>query len=974
MQYVTQSELDALAADANASILPLVNAIIAASRADPTKPVFESANFYDKYLYGPPVNLYVNSLAYPQPTYSFTPVVSVNLIPGGATYDGSGNYTLPTAIAAAGDYNLVLGANDVSMTIQVASPFVANYTTNNLYLAVGTALTFQGTAGQPVTATLARSNTNWLNELNRIRGDALALFLGIGNPPAAYAGAEKLFQNPSMVSSGPWIVGVNDNDTYPLVTYLNLKGVLLGGLNGTPFSIFKSVGFLAAPIPSGFSVDTALLASGSSPSSNNYTMTGTGTLKLTWHIPFTNNVSTPSTSDFTVTLTGIGSPTLSIIPNPSGVTGQYILLAKTSASVSAGGSFTFAITISSSFNLIPAGQFYDSGGFYHLAGDFSVANWHYQTGSSNDIQFWGETSTGIDIQGVPGAAVTAIISRATLNNNPTLNGLTAALVYSTASTAVSVWGLHPTAGTSEIACAGLPGTAAFSLNGATGQPAWMLSDPTVKGIWLATTLPAPANNVFIDQDIPPYIGRVAADAMDTAYGMPDNDVAVAGNAGCDGTTAHPWASTMRQTAPTTLKSDKINPTTPGITTRAARWLTRRDTDFIPADMGFNTNWLVTYYPNQVLSAGGLSYYNVTVPPTTTGVKIRLVAVNTGAIGWRSGSFGYGTPLGVNLPIFVKQTSFATPSSYDFTKGDNTVTIDPDGGGSYLALVVNNGFNFTVQNNTAGDVAFDVVVEIDNASFARNYFPRAGVAECFSYNLDGTPGAFAQYNVPARTNANGTKPIPKSGYCIFTLRATRLPVDNGFGIATVPASGPALTITIGQNKWSGMTPTFTPLGITVTIPATARDSGDVSVFIPVLGGNELVYQCSSQVMLEAFANFQPIFFNTMYAQGQAPFNDNFGFCQPNAMFFQYALSFLNSMEVSYAGWASPKGRSVPYDDDVPSVVVFPLFRELYDDLVSVLALAGGQLGGGNFTTGAGSSGGAGDAGNQGAGGDSGSEML
>src|SRR5260221_14631081 len=52
---------------------------------------------------------------------------------------------------------------------------------------------------------------------------------------------------------------------------------------------------------------------------------------------------------------------------------------------------------------------------------------------------------------------------------------------------------------------------------------WQLSDVTVKGVWVANTLPVPAVNVFLDQDLPPYIGN----------GMPPGNlngiIGVAGN-------------------------------------------------------------------------------------------------------------------------------------------------------------------------------------------------------------------------------------------------------------------------------------------------------------------------------------------------------------------------------------------------------------------------------------------------------------
>jgi hypothetical protein len=1141
MNYITQAELDALAADANAVLLPIVNAIHAQFYTTPGAPFLNNA--YSKWQSalasgiisedinpGIPVN--------PQPPYSFAPVVSVPLVSPTAVYDGSGNYSL--TVASAGDYNLVLGANDISMTVPPPTvvslwgegAFIYDYSTNNLHLTAGTTVTFQGLSGMPVTVTLALSTSNHLCELNRIRGDAMALLLGFNG--AAFPGGESLYLNTASVNSGPWVVGVSDDDTYPLhYTAIPYRGALRGELTravevfsgggfvteywATGLPLFKEVDFVAADMPAGLTIDTALRVVLAGDGVFNYTLSGSGTLKLTSWLHFICS-GTPTTADFVVVASGVTAPSLSIINDPLGGVNHYILIGSSSTSISSSGSFTYYIGL----NLIPRGSSYDGSGHYTVAGNFSGwdgvplhcygTDWTLNTGGAGGHIIVAADATSITIGGPPSSAISDTLTRnATLAYTIANVALTADMVFSTASTQVVVNGLHPASAVKAILCVDVPDGDAFSLNGTVAEHVWILSDPSVKGIWTAITLPSPGNNVFIDADIPPYIGKIVSAFESSELGPIYLNIAVAGNGMMIGRqspnpSAAPWASSMRQAAPIQLSPttetlvDGVNSVKPGITTRAAKWLTRRDTDFVPWNLGFNASRAqmaaptVTVYRNRIVAGGALNYYNIAVSPSITKIYLRLVQAGT-VPGWKwnagTGVWQWGEPLAVALNILVKQSGYPTlPVGFDFQTTNNEVTIDPDGGGSYLATVSGTGFAFAVYNTGVGAVEYDLYTEMDIGVPERNYFPpatpyfdvtktyadkepaqigdgnaytsKAGgntgntppnatwwtardladAAECFSFNINGTPGNFSQF---AGTWGNGdpisAKPIPKMGYCIFSVRATRLPILNPNGISYVPLSGPALTITLGQNIYNAgaNTTTFTPLkladgttNLTISIPATARDSGDVKVFLPVVGGNELIYQCSAQIMLEAWANFQPIFWNRMYGTGQSPFKDQpegsetLLYSQPVPTFFQYALSFRNMMAVSKAGWAWPKpeilyptgtqlwdaAKTYALDDfakdaldvgyqsqqagnlnhalsdpvwwseavtnvlkyPIQSSVVFPLFRELYDDLANVLTLIGGQLGGGNVTTGAGGTGGAGDDGNEGAGGDGGGPMI
>jgi hypothetical protein len=406
-----------------------------------------------------------------------------------------------------------------------------------------------------------------------------------------------------------------------------------------------------------------------------------------------------------------------------------------------------------------------------------------------------------------------------------------------------------------------------------------ISDSTVKGVWIANTLPVPGNNVFVDQDMPPYVGELAQSGAAYLYEGIDRQmiVAVAGN-DLVGIT-EPLASTMRQAAyvvggyynyyfAPVPGNKNWGVSQPGITPRPTKYLVVRNTDFVPFNYGFNPNDTESIYSNQIATMDGSpNYYGIYFSGTYAAVKIRLVASGTGNVGWKGGVFTYGQELPYGLQIFVAKGE----NNYvaDFSKTDNEVTIPTDGGGGYLASAITaGGLNFWVVNtNPTADMSYDLVIELDFADNPqRQYFAPSGTgdAECFSYCLDGTPAQSLnfQYN---------PKPVPQNGYCIFKVRATRLPIMNSAGISVTPSSGDEIVVTLGQNKLqeSGntvFTPFYTENGLdifTVTIPADARDSGDIDVFWPVLGGNELVWQCGQG----SIANASVSQLGTGYIKGQ-----------------------------------------------------------------------------------------------------------
>ena len=1052
MQYVTQTEMDALAALANTKLLPVVNAALAADSYYGPQGLWGcydyGANFfYDKSVAG---LLHYQTCSYclsPQPNYSFAAPAhpNVNLVAGTAVYDAAGNYTL--TVADAGEYNFKLGTNDKTLAVPGDGwnsggptdygPFLYRYNTRNLWLPAGTAVVFKGTAGKPVTAWLAQSEDNLLTEFNRIRGDAMALYLGLGlsldaaRPVLAWPGGESIYHNPGALVSGPWVVGINDPERWPLPTGQN--GVLLGSVPSTTANttgaqaslcLFDAVEFWSAKPPSADGVGAQPLAmlvvagtvaveitGGANFTLRLWATTG-GHLKLAVTFGFTmgaySNSASPPTAD-----------SLAFTMSPAFAAGWTLVstgLITTYGVNSAGYAFTgtYEADISEGTNDLTFSFTPPAGGDWHLLA--------------------GHVAGGTTVNGVLGTANGSLLVGGR-PGTPLLNP------------PVAVPALHPTATVYKVAAASLVGDGLLVGTNVLAGPGvvtvgqlfsanqWVLADQSFTGIWVAKTLPVPGVNVFLDQDMPPYIGQLVGVNWLQGYATRFTDGMVAVDPQQLGL-PNPLASTVRQANPDNLAENAppgIKMVTPGLASaRPTKWLVRRDTDLEPWNLGVNFNL------NMAWGTTSGEQTDVAVGDGATLVLVRLV--KRGSMpGWQAGVFQYGEPVVDDLgdpltfQMCVNTAGNPTPDNCDFTTDTNEVNITgaagSDGGAGYLATLLNGGCAVAVVNNvvqaqsaavaaagsgytplatvalTGGTLApggqpatfklavdahgaitaavlaargnytvaptspcgfsggggsggqltvvmgaapfdgFDIYTEVQYGTPQRVYFPLA--AESFRYCLDGKPGVMVQCQGNFATSSFlSSKPIPGSGYCIYALRATRLPVlTNGYSI--VPMAGPELPVTVGQWQFnSDNTTTFVPLKnpdgstLVLTIPANARDSGDVAVFLPVLGGNELVYQGSAAVQLEAWVNWQPIWFNRMFGRGPFPYDARYagsGLFGPAPTVFQHAGAFVNAFDVRLPGWNLPAPAPAGYTQTTPAVAVFPLARTLYTDLMALLNL-------------------------------------
>ena len=789
------------------------------------------------------------------------------------------------------------------------------------------------------------SSANWLKELNRIRGDYWNLIFTAG------LGADEILLSPDNIVSGPWVVGVNDPVTFPMTQWHfnnyyfsqpvyqeNLVGSLPAGVVDACI-IFRAVRFYYASddAADGVTISTGRIVQLQYPDaatdfSLNYVAARAGSwnVKIAWQFQWTGGgdpPALPAISGFAFTVTG-------------GAAIDWQTTERDAFNNSANSDIT---------PFLPVGN-----NFYILRGEFTM-----------DVPVGSGT---VEI-----TATTVPTGFAMLTPN-----VSSFIEYSAFSDSTESNGIHPTSAVRCIAGADQPADSNFQLNSVYADASWRV-DPSVKGVWVANTLPVPGQNVFLDQDLPPYVGTYMSNfngagqliAVSATLGWGGEHL---DNPPADGGQPEEFKtrfdSSMRQQA--LLRNGDYMVTIGGITfdtgdpkynlisescqPQAAQWLVRRDTDFVPFDFGLNVASTGFYGPalavadptNTRLSVN--YYHSYSLDATVRAVKIHLVAAGSTTVGWKDGQFQYGDDLATKLKIYVQPNGSFPLTSYDFATTNNEVTIDgtrnSDGGMHYLAALIADGaLNIAVQNLSSADVEYDLILEVEYApNLHRQYCPAH--MECFSYVIDGS------LPLPSYYPGAIVKPVPQSGYCIFKVRATRMPVQNSAGISITPASGAEINVMLGQNRLAadntlsfapfmddiispGAGDTGTGAGDTdmgaggsgqpamITIPANARDTGDMDVFIPVLAGNELVWQCDDDVIVEAWANWQPIFFSSQY-----------GTTSPYSAFvataFQYCLEFANRFDLRISNYPV-------FSEASRAKVQFPPSIEIYKDLEACLSL-------------------------------------
>lgn len=87
------------------------------------------------------------------------------------------------------------------------------------------------------------------------------------------------------------------------------------------------------------------------------------------------------------------------------------------------------------------------------------------------------------------------------------------LILAEGSTRSTVTVIHPGSAGRKVVIDDVAAVETFTLNTEQGIDYLELTTPEIRGIWVARTLPSPAVNSFVDQDIPPYVQRIVNYAL-----------------------------------------------------------------------------------------------------------------------------------------------------------------------------------------------------------------------------------------------------------------------------------------------------------------------------------------------------------------------------------------------------------------------------------------------------------------------------
>ena len=923
MSQVLQSDMDALAQAANDVLLPVINSQIDGLGCIDSNIYDVSAGDY----------IYYDVTVVPQPPYSFPQNTFTNLISSSAVFDGSGKYVY--TISTTGYYQVLIGSGEYFETTDQSS-YINFYDlmtprSNRLYLTSGKTITISGTIGASVKSKISVYNS-WLFELNRIRGDLMAVLAGgshgaytvpssglLGVP--LYSFGTPLFMAPQAVCSGPWLVYVNDPSQYDMGKY---NGILYGTFNGTNwrsdanwYQCFCSVAFYTTD--NTVQIQTSLgdgLTSGSiawDTTNSGYNYTSTIGMSATGA---TGNLQTSVT--FSVTISAAYS-------------GALYDHAPASAP-----SFGIAASIGSVSSVILT-NYSHSFDPHNNTGSFSAAyavtvNINQAFSSGSLVATYNSSSFFPSLSGDPDASYT---SQTTSITSATFNALKFIIGTSAAGTPYSNV-IHPTnpgyrvvAGTGQSVLRIYNSTASLY-----PTPCWTLTNPNSSGVWEAMTLPVPAQNVFLDQDFYNYTIKYAHIGV-----LPSG-----------------MGTTTGESYENTSTGGLINSVQPITTPKPTKWPVIRSTEFLPYVCQNYESCVLGYLGNDpvMVNIGGIwqtlplsirVFYNNDIV-----IAARAPGMNLNMVGWLNGvnQIGYPHPT-KTFTIFVSKNGGvginpANPATYDFSITGDDVRIPGNAPAGYWESILSGTGQVHYCVTTTDNTFTTLSTYIGNSPkssdkmFFVGYSTGKENQETYSYSLYGDPVMLLQEDIRLNYGDVFQKLTPRSGYCIFKVKASRLPQDVGRGIQLTPASGADLTITLGQYVTDNSNPAnvyFEPFmadngldKLTIEIPDTASDSGEVAVYLPVLGGNELVYQCSQQVILEAWVNWQPIWFSNVFANFDYRAFDHGAFesygLVPQPLQFQHCLAFVN-----YA-WNQTGNAQATY-------VQYPLAKCIFDDIISLMRI-------------------------------------
>ena len=359
------------------------------------------------------------------------------------------------------------------------------------------------------------------------------------------------------------------------------------------------------------------------------------------------------------------------------------------------------------------------------------------------------------------------------------------------------------------------------------------------GVFVANTLPTLGIMPYLDQDLPQYNPQ---------------PLGILGLA----------ASSRRQPI-----SDTLSPAIPHVDNRGALWPIFRDTDFTPDSVfgqAFNGSkaWQAIIATKLVEPATVADV----VPPS--GISETLFIIATPQVPLNAADLRFLNE-DSSMTIYLKFGEFPTVSDFDVMAASGTwqslaVLLPgfPTDGQWFIGLL-------NPSSDSLNTVFKTVVIE-DGTVPNGTFFPT--ILDDDNNRVPQTEG----YSYHPSDNDVDLRPIPLLGYCVYSLTIARQPVDNGSGVLLDPSTGTsALNVNVGVMQGFGWETSGTFQNIqTITIPA-GQSSITTDVFLPVLSGTPLAYQCAEQVRIRPSVNFQPMmhsqFLDGLY-NGQAWFNDLF----------------------------------------------------------------------------------------------------
>ena len=156
------------------------------------------------------------------------------------------------------------------------------------------------------------------------------------------------------------------------------------------------------------------------------------------------------------------------------------------------------------------------------------------------------------------------------------------------------------------------------------------------------------------------------------------------------------------------KPDVVAPGTFVVSTRSEQWDT--NAYYNP------TNVTTLYYSDKVVYPSVPNYYgpDLSTKPNAVGVTIQIIP-------------NVLSPIPLNLPIYVSvppggdnYPDPANPTTYFLRT--NTVTIPPDGGGTYLSdAIAGGGFSFAVGDSNNVPVSYDLIINLTTTNDLGDYY-------------------------------------------------------------------------------------------------------------------------------------------------------------------------------------------------------------------------------------------------------------